>query len=122
MRRLEFACHCFGPASPSQARAKQTDSCEVLRGTDSWPESEASGSMLYTALVYLLTLIYDALRPAAQFSLLPGLDDQVIDLGEVSLDTRVDVPVELLNSGSDTLTVVSVTVAEVLGAKHGNSC
>ena len=116
MRRLEFASHCFGPASPSQARAKQTDSCELLRGTDSWPESESSGSMLHTAFAYLLTLISHALRPAAQFYLLPGLDDQVIDLGEVSLDTRIDVPVELLNSGSETLTVVSVTVAEVLAA------
>ena len=110
--------------SKSESRAKQTDSCEVLRGTDSWPESESSGSMLHTAFAYLLTLISDALRPAAQFYLLPGLDDQVIDLGEVSLDTRIDVPVELLNSGSETLTVVSVTVAEVLAAKlrHGHSC
>ena len=74
--------------------------------------------MLHTAFAYLLTLISDALRPAAQFYLLPGLDDQVIDLGEVSLDTRIDVPVELLNSGPDTLTVIAVTVAEVLAAKR----
>ena len=80
--------------------------------------------MLHAAFACRLLLFVDALTPAAQFSLLPGLDDQVIDLGELSLDTRIDVPVELLNSGSETLTVVSVTVAEVLAAKlrHGHSC
>ena len=77
--------------------------------------------MLHAAFACRLLLFVDALTPAAHFSLLPGLDDQVIDLGELSLDTPIDVPVELLNSGSETLTVVSVTVKEVLAAKlrHG---
>ena len=80
--------------------------------------------MFHTAFTCGLILISDAFRPAARFSLLPGFDDQVIDLGEVSLDTRIDVPVELLNSEPEMLTVVSVTVAEVLAAKlrHGHSC
>ena len=47
------------------------------------------------------------------FSLLPGLDDQVIDLGAVSSDASLIVPVELRNPGPDTLTVVALTVAEV---------
>ena len=74
--------------------------------------------MLHAAFACGLLIFVDALRPAAQFSLLPGLDDQVIDLGEVSLDTRIDLPVELLNSDPETLTVVAVTVAEVLAAKR----
>ena len=78
----------------------------------------ASGVMLHSAFACGLLIFVDALRPAAQFSLLPGLDDQVIDLGEMSLDARIDVPVEFLNSGPDTLTVIAVTVAEVLAAKR----
>ena len=55
----------------------------------------------------------DAFEPTNHFSLLPGLDNQVIDLGSVISDARLVVPVELRNPGPETLNVVALTVAEV---------